>query len=282
MVVAALVLFFISVFLGRCRLLAWYMRLSLPAATSSSGAGIFKTVVMVVKILRPFNHRLKNLGYTDRLKKRLVRAGLYGDFLDELDFWGCKELVCLAVPVPMLLLGIQNPLYLGLGLCAGFLLPDLWLWEKIKKRESRIKRGLPTFLDMLTLLVESGADFTSAIRMIVEKSRPDVLIQEFAFFLNQLKLGKSRSAALAEIDKRTKVSELSSFIQALIQSERLGTSLGQVLRIQSRTVKTRRMQRAEKLAPQAPVKMLGPLIICIFPVIFLVLFGPIILELMGL
>jgi tight adherence protein C len=128
--------------------------------------------------------------------------------------------------------------------------------------------------------VEAGLDFTGALNKVVEKGKAGPLRDEFSMLLKQLKMGKTREEALKGMIARVDLPALSQFVTALIQADKMGTSLGKVLRIQSTQLRIERTQRAEKLANEAPVKMLFPLIACIFPTVFMVLFGPIVFAFM--
>jgi len=180
--------------------------------------------------------------------------------------------------VLLILLMLGNSIILApLGLLAMFL-PKSWLRDQVKKRHFAITRALPYAIDLLTLSVEAGLDFSAAVGMVVEKGQPGALREEFSILLSEMKMGKTRATALRNMMDRVDLQSLSSFIRALVQADRMGTSLGKILRIQSTQMRIERTQRAEKLANEAPVKMLGPLIMCIFPTIFMVLFGPIIYK----
>ena len=158
----------------------------------------------------------------------------------------------------------------------GVWFPLQWVDDQIKKRHFLITRALPYNLDLLTLSVEAGLDFTGALNKVVEKGKAGPLRDEFMLVLKQLKMGKTREEALKNLITRVNLPALTSFVSALIQADKMGTSIGKVLRIQSTQLRIERSQRAEKLANEAPVKMLFPLIACIFPTVFLVLFGPIV------
>ena len=164
-----------------------------------------------------------------------------------------------------------------IGLIA-FFIPRIWLNDQVTKRHLAITRALPYAIDLLTLSVEAGLDFTAAVSMVVEKGQPGPLREEFSILLSEMKMGKTRSTALRNLMERVDLLPLSSFVRSLIQADKMGTSLGKILRIQSTQMRIERTQRAEKLANEAPVKMLGPLIMCIFPTIFMILFGPIIYK----
>jgi tight adherence protein C len=127
----------------------------------------------------------------------------------------------------------------------------------------------------LTLSVEAGLDFAAAIGKVVEKGRKGPLADELSLLLRELKLGKTREEALRNLAARAGIASVSSLVSALVQADRMGTPLGKVLRILATQLRVERTQRAEKLANEAPVKMLFPLVCFIFPTVFLMLFGPI-------
>ncbi|MBS2021123.1 MAG: type II secretion system F family protein [Deltaproteobacteria bacterium] len=162
----------------------------------------------------------------------------------------------------------------------GFLYPLLWLNDRVRIRHHLITRALPYNLDLLTLSVEAGLDFAAAIGKVVEKGRKGPLADELSITLRELKLGKTREEGLRNLAARVDLGTLTTFVNALIQADKMGTPLGKILRIMSTQMRIERTQRAEKLANEAPVKMLFPLIGFIFPTIFLILFGPIVYQVM--
>lgn len=160
----------------------------------------------------------------------------------------------------------------------GYLMPWIWLRDRERARKKLIRRALPYALDLLTLSVEAGLDFTAAIARIVRR-RPDTpLSQELAETLHQVQMGVPRAAALRDLSDRVRMEEIFSVVSALIQADELGASLGPILRIQADTFRVRRAQAAEKQAMEAPVKLLFPLICFFFPATFIVIFGPIFIR----
>ena len=172
-----------------------------------------------------------------------------------------------------------GPVVLLTTLC-GLYLPMFWLRGRLRRRQDEIRRSLPYALDLLTLSVEAGLDFTQALARIVRKLGNSALAVELGQTVRDIQLGRTRAQALRELSRRVDASELNSVVSALIQADELGSSLGPILRIQSDQMRTRRSQMAEKLAMEAPVKILLPLILFIFPTIFIMIFGPIVLKLM--
>ncbi|HEY8740375.1 MAG TPA: type II secretion system F family protein [Candidatus Dormibacteraeota bacterium] len=166
---------------------------------------------------------------------------------------------------------------LGFG---GYMFPELWLRQQVSRRQKEIRLALPNALDLLTISVEAGLGFDAALVRVTEKYK-NALAEEFTQVLNEVRLGRPRLEALDEMGRRVGVEELHSFIQALIQSEQLGVGIAKVLRIQSEEMRRKRRQRAEEQAAQASLKMLFPMIGCIFPTIFIVLMGPAVLIVTG-
>lgn len=173
-----------------------------------------------------------------------------------------------------------QPLYL-LGLAAvGFYYPRIWLNESLKNRRKRVVRALPVYLDFLTMGIEAGLNMGGAIAQAVDKGPAGPLKNEFALVQRDLRAGLTRADALRRMDERTRVPQVSSFVTAVIQAERMGASLGATFRHQAEQRRTERFQMAEKMAMEAPVKLIFPLVVFIFPVTFVVLMFPIVVKFM--
>jgi tight adherence protein C len=168
-------------------------------------------------------------------------------------------------------------LFFIIGLTAGALLPHYYLNIKKKARNKSALKELPDILDLLTVSLEAGLGFDSAVSKVVSK-KDGVLSAEFHRSLEELRLGRTRREALSGIKNRLEVEEVRAFISSILQAEKLGIGLVQVLRIQSNEVRERRRQRAEEEAMKAPVKMLFPLVLFIFPSLFIVLLGPALIQ----
>jgi tight adherence protein C len=171
-------------------------------------------------------------------------------------------------------LGIVTPVGGGV---LGYVVPNIWLDRKVKKRQKELLLALPNALDLLTISVEAGLGFDAAIARVCEKYH-NALSVEFAQVLNEVRLGRPRLEALDDMGRRNKVEELNNFIQAVVQSEQLGVGIASVLRIQSEEIRRRRRQRAEEQGQKAPLKMLFPMVGCIFPCLFICLLGPAVLQ----
>jgi tight adherence protein C len=162
------------------------------------------------------------------------------------------------------------------GIAAGYFFPQLALKQTIDTRKANITKSLPDALDLLTICVEAGLGFDSAMSKITEKW-DDELSNEFGRVLQEIRLGKVRREALRAMAERVDVADVTSFTASIIQADQLGVSIAKVLRIQSDQMRIKRRQRAEEKAHQAPIKMIFPMVFLTFPSIYIVLLGPAIL-----
>ena len=170
--------------------------------------------------------------------------------------------------------------FMAMILLGYYASPGLWLRRALVDRHRKIQKSLPYVLDLLTLSVEAGLDFMNAVQRIVARSKIDALSEELVRVLREIQLGKTRRNALKDMAERVDQPDLRSVINALVQSDELGVGIAVILRIQADQMRQRRFERAEKLANETPVKMLFPLVAFIFPAVFLVLLGPIILQIL--
>lgn len=168
--------------------------------------------------------------------------------------------------------------YLTLGLLLGFYYPDIWLSDARKKRFKLVQKAMPMFLDFITMAVEAGLNLTGALNQVVQKGPEGALKQEFFMVVRDLRSGLPRAEALRRMEARLQMPEISSFVGTVIQAEKMGASLGKALRSQAEQRRTERFQRAEKQAMEAPVKLIGPLMMFIFPVTFIVIGFPIAMK----
>jgi len=168
-----------------------------------------------------------------------------------------------------------------LAILYAVLYPGFWLKRAVRARHRSVQRALPFVLDLLTLSVEAGMDFMTAIRRIVERRKLDALGEEMIRVLREVQLGKTRREALQAMARRVDQLDVHAVVRALVQADELGVSIGTILRIQSDQTRTKRFERAEKLANEAPVKLIFPLVAFIFPAVFLMLLGPILMQILG-
>ncbi len=163
----------------------------------------------------------------------------------------------------------------------GYFLPDLWLRDSRKKRDSEIIKTLPMFLEFLSMCVDAGLNFSGALKQAMDKGPRGAMRNEFRIVLRDMRSGQSRADALLRLEDRIQLKEVSVFVNAMIQAERMGASIKNTLKIQSEQRLTERFQRAEKQAMEAPVKLVIPLIIFIFPLTFIILLYPIVVRFMA-
>ncbi|HET7012184.1 MAG TPA: type II secretion system F family protein [Anaerolineales bacterium] len=166
----------------------------------------------------------------------------------------------------------------GLGLTTlflviGFMFPDMWLSSRVRRRQKAVFRAMPDSLDLLTICVEAGLGFDGAMSKVHEKWDNELAL-ELGRVIQEIRLGKLRRDALRDMSERLGVPEMTSFVAAVIQSEQLGVSMAKVLRIQSDQMRVRRRQMAEEEAHRAPIKMIFPIGLLIFPSILILLLGP--------
>jgi tight adherence protein C len=162
----------------------------------------------------------------------------------------------------------------------GLVLPYVWLINRIRHRRAVITKSLPDSFDLVTTCVEAGLGLDAALARVAEKVEGP-FAEELSRTLREVGMGRMRRDALRELGERTGVPDLITFVNAVIQAEQMGTGIGQVLRVQSDQLRLRRRQRAEEMANQAPVKMVFPLVLCIFPTLFMVILGPAAINLYG-
>lgn len=247
---------------------------------SAGGMAGFGSVA--IRKLGVMNRRFMWPGYESKMRRSLIRAGEPQAFKPE-DIMALQEIsAAVGLLAGLILVSAvgENLAWSLLFFLFGAYYPLIWVNDQVKKRHLLISRALPYNLDLLTLSVEAGLDFTGALAKVVEKGKAGPLREELQMVLKQLKMGKTREEGLKAMIARVDLPALTTFVTALIQADKMGTSLGKVLRIQSTQLRIDRTQRAEKLAGEAPVKMLFPLIACIFPTVFMVLFGPIVFQFM--
>jgi tight adherence protein C len=174
----------------------------------------------------------------------------------------------------------DNFMYIGGAAFAGFYLPHLMLTSKITRRQKEIRKAMPDALDLLTICVEAGLGFDAAMSKVSEKWENELSLA-FARAIREIQLGKVRRDALKDMADRLGIPEMTSFVAAIIQSEQLGVSLAKVLRIQSDQMRVKRRQRAEEEAHKAPIKMIIPLALLVFPSIMIIILTPAVIQIMG-
>ncbi|WP_086933198.1 type II secretion system F family protein [Agarilytica rhodophyticola] len=182
--------------------------------------------------------------------------------------------------ISMLLLETYSGYALFFAAVLGFFLPKISLRDLKKKREKAIIRALPTYLDFLTMAVQAGMNMTGSIQQAVDKGPQGPLNVEFKKVLRDIKAGMPRTDSIRELSERNNIKEITAFVTSVIQAEKTGASVGNTLKVQADQRRVERFQRAEKLAMEAPVKLIFPLVVFIFPMTFLALGFPIVMKFM--
>ncbi len=226
--------------------------------------------------LRALALRMSPAGFAVKLQHRLDLAG-------NPDRWNpdrvlaVKGLGLVVLTALGMVIGSASPLRFiacaAIGGAAGFFLPDLLLYNAGLKRQTQIRAELPDAMDMLTICVEAGLGFDAALAQVARNSSGP-LAAELARALQEMQIGKSRTDALRSMAGRTTAPELRAFASALVQASELGISVASVLREQAKEMRLRRRQWAEEQAQKVPVKILFPLLFCLFPALFVVIMGP--------
>lgn len=216
----------------------------------------------------------------DDIRKRIVQAGgLEGTTSAEIVLYTLfSTAVALAAAFLIIVTTDWAPWKVLVPCIGAAVLPFIWLRDQVKKRHLQLLRDMPFHLDLLTLSVEAGLDFGAAVARMVDKGKPGPLREEFNSFLGEIRMGKTRAESLEAMSVRVGMPALSNFLGSLIQADKLGSGLGKTLRLQSEQLRVERFQMAEKQAGEAPVKMLFPLVIFIFPTIWIILAGPLVFE----
>ncbi|MBM4304283.1 MAG: type II secretion system F family protein [Deltaproteobacteria bacterium] len=240
---------------------------------------LFRALVM------PYSQKLKLEDWRKHSKRRIISAGLE-DALDVEDLLAFKIFMGLVVPlfiyIYFLVMGNPIPLWITAGIMLiGFVYPSLMVSSARKTRHEEVKLQLPFVIDLLTLSTEAGLDFIGALQKVVEKTRPGPLVNEIERMLQEIRLGTTRADAMRTLAWRIDLQEISSLIAVLVTADQMGSSLGEVLRVQADLIRTQRFTTAEKKGAAATQKLLFPLIFFIMPAVFIMIFGPVVLGFFG-
>jgi len=236
--------------------------------------GILGTVVRGVAML---NRPLCTGVLRKRIQKDLAMAHV--SLLPE-EFFLLKEIGIITAIV--LFLPIVNPdmipFVILMGISIGYMIPEWWARGRIKKVKSAIVKELPDAIDLLSLCVNAGLDFMLALKWVVEKSPPSVLVNELNVLLQEINVGKTRRDALKDLANKYELQDMQTFSRTLIQADKMGTSISEALNILSEDMRLARFRRGEQMAMKAPLKLLIPLLFFIFPVVGILVAGPVFLE----
>lgn len=245
---------------------------------------------ILLKLADQIGHYIspKSAEELSEMEKKLLKAGYRNRYSAKI-VYGAKALLCGLIPFGLFaiklafVIPVKTTLLMAILISAaliGFYIPDIFLRLRIAERKQQILNGFPDALDLLIVCVEAGMSLDSAITRVGEelKLSNKVLSDELKYLNLELRAGKSRRDALKNFGFRTDLDEVISLMTLLIQTDRFGTSIAQALRVYSETMRTQRYQRAEEMASKLPVKLVLPLILCIFPSLFVVILGPAIIQ----
>lgn len=238
-----------------------------------------------VEILGRLGGRFNPPDYVESVRRKHVQAGIYSP--DKVERFLAQRIIGFVfIPVWAIVMFVFNPFgldgllfwaLLGLGIMIGALGPTSQLNKKVEARQKSIQRSLPDVMDLLVISVEAGLGFEQALDRVIANV-PGELSNEFSRVLGESRAGSSRADALRAMDQRCDTPEVRSFVMAMIQADQFGVSIGRVLRSQADELRVKRRQRAQEQAQKAPVKMMVPMVFCIFPALFVVVIGPAIIN----
>lgn len=194
-------------------------------------------------------------------------------------FFFLKEafVVVFMILIPPLMEGsFAMACFLSIGL--GYFLPEIWVKMEVNKVKDSLLKQLPDTVDLLGLCVNAGLDFMMALKWVIEKSPASPLVEELRRMMQEISIGKPRREALRALAKKYDMPDLATFTRTLIQADKMGTSIGEALNILSEDMRLARYRRGEGMAMKAPIKLLAPLLLCIFPVVGILVAGPIFLD----
>lgn len=228
--------------------------------------------------LRPLAARLPLGRWGERVRRMLVSAGLDRE-LNVTDYTAFQLACGLLFAAMALLLWRDWSLAVFLGLL-GLGYSALWLYEKMRARQQEIALSMPNVVDMLSLSVEAGLDFLAAIKRIAEVNREsrDPFLEELGLMYRNIKLGMSTEEALQTMAERVDIQEMHSFVAILVQAQKMGSSIADVLRSQAVRMRQQRFMKAERMGAVASQKLLIPMMLCIFPILFVIIFAPYVLK----
>jgi len=242
-----------------------------------------KEIDNLSKKFSPLIEKVLNGKLEQDYREKLTKAGKYDTSVA--NFMTTRFLLLFSLPAAFFILNIllevpldQSLLLMAVCAVCGYFLPLARLNREIEDRQRRIFRALPDMLDLLTICLESGMGINEALNKVAEKSKSGDLKDEIERTLREIQIGNPRLQALRDMAKRIDLKEFSSVIVAIVQAEQMGTSLSRTLKIQSEIIREIRWQKAQEMAQKAPIKMVIPIALFIFPTIFIVIFGPLVLN----
>jgi tight adherence protein C len=237
-----------------------------------------RAIAPIIEGLGKFALRFTPQGWVNKAQKKLVYAGM-ADRMDG-NTWAALRIIALIGVLVLFFIvqsafgtPIQKLMLFGVVMGIGFVGPEAVLNRRIDERRKEMEKSLPDLIDLLVISVEAGLGFEAAMGRVVQ-AVPGELSREFTRTLQETRVGVSRHKALRALAERTDVDDLNAFVLALIQADQFGVSIARMLRVQADEMRVRRRQRAQEKAFAAPVKLVFPLVLCIFPSMFVVLLGP--------
>ncbi|NLB34941.1 MAG: type II secretion system F family protein [Elusimicrobia bacterium] len=212
-----------------------------------------------------------------QLSVQFQGAGLTGKMTPD-EFIASQLLAAFGLGVFVVVGFSQTLIAFLIGMMVGFILPSLWLSDVVKKYNQAMFIAIPDVLDLLTMAIEAGMDFSGAISKVIEKADTNIFLEELERMQQEVALGKSRERALKDMSERIQNPYVDSVVNSLTQAIRLGSSIGPIIRQQAEQLRIERFLKAEKQAAESPVKMLFPMVVFIFPTVFIMLFAPMVLH----
>lgn len=248
-----------------------------PGAENKKRGGLASVFLITAK-LAAFNRPLTASALGRRMYRDLsmAKSGLTVE-----EFFLVKEILMAVFLLLVLKFNNNSELFMFwilMGFAAGYMLPEIWLKARIKKIKEDILKHLPDTVDLLGLCVNAGLDFMMALKYVVEKSGATAITDELRNMMQEINVGKPRREALKDLAKKYELPDLSTFSRTLIQADRMGTSIIEALNILSEDMREARFRRGEAMALKAPLKMLIPLLFFIFPVVAILVAGPVFLD----
>lgn len=300
MLIVIFMLVFASCFMMLYSIIAYSQKGKSSISSRLEGIGKFNTEAINTELTQPLFTRvlgpmLDSMGKAmmritpgellATLESKIIKAGNPANMAVK-DWLNIQALLVIGLPVLTLSVGKYFSLPAGnlllfilAEVAMGFVLPGFILGKMIKARQKIILNSLPDVLDLLTVSVEAGLGFDGALLKVVDK-KPGPLASEFEKVLQEIKVGRQKKDALRDMAKRIDLEDLTTFVGAIVQADQFGVGIANVLRIQAEQMRQKRRQRAQEKAMKAPVKMLIPMVLFIFPTLFIVLLGPVVIQLM--
>lgn len=257
--------------------LQWESRPTLQAFGYEPPKATKKVKFSIIRVIAMINKPLCQGPLRARMTRDLAVAHVQ---ITPEEFFLAKEIVIVGVLV--LTFPVVKPdivmFWLMMSFVFGYMFPEFWLKGKIKKVKTIITKEMPDAIDLLGLCVNAGLDFMLALKWVVEKSPPSVMVSELNVLLQEINVGKTRRDALRDLAQKYDLPEIASFSRTLIQADKMGTSVSEALNRLSEDMRLARFRRGEQVAMKAPLKLLVPLLLFIFPVVGILVAGPILLQ----